>query len=206
MKLSQNGFDMIANFELSAGAARAWGLGEFDAQGNMIGIYPHYVFRKVDGVYKSDGGITLGYGYYVGPKKYEQDAEATKLIDQYATNASFTPPYVPNNGVSYRVPGSTYMPIEEAKALYAVTAPTYEAGVRKFLEDNSIVLKSNQFDALVSFTYNYGIYWWDEDKVMPNFIRNGNGVYDPDEVRRIFAMHDNPDRRAIEAEVFINGY
>ena len=43
-------------------------------------------------------------------------------------------------------------------------------------------------------------------KKLPQFIRDGGGEYDPDEVREVFGLHDNPERRKIEAEVFINGY
>lgn len=82
----------------------------------------------------------------------------------------------------------------------------YVDAVNDFLETNELQLSQNQFDVLVSFTYQYGAGWWKMDKVMPKFIRDGKGVYDPDEVRKVFSMHDTPDRRAIEAEVFINGY
>lgn len=206
MTLSPNGLEMLANFELSSGVAKAWDIGEFDSAGNMIGIYPHYVFAEKNGAYVSDGGITLGYGYYVSEWTYQNNSEARALIDKYAHGAPILPQYVPSNGITYRVPESSYMPIAEARALYEATVPEYERAVREFLEKNSITLTQNQFDALVSFTYNYGSNWWNLDKVMPNFIREGNGVYDPDRVREVFAMHDNPARRAVEAEIFINGY
>ncbi|MDR2025759.1 MAG: hypothetical protein LBQ71_21495 [Hungatella sp.] len=98
------------------------------------------------------------------------------------------------------------MPIDVETPLYETKLKDYENAVYNFINKNNITLKQNQFDALVSFTYNYGVDWWDKDKVMPNFIRDGKGVYDPAEVRRVFGMHDNSTRRLEEAEVFINGY
>lgn len=80
--------------------------------------------------------------------------------------------------------------------------------VNDFLEKNKIVLTQNQFDALVSFTFQYGENWWTKtpEKKLPQFIREGNGIYEPEEVEEIFGLHDSPSRRAIEAEVFIYGY
>lgn len=43
MMISSKEITMIANFELSIGTAKATGIGEFEKQGNTIGIYPHYV-------------------------------------------------------------------------------------------------------------------------------------------------------------------
>lgn len=40
---------------------------------------------------------------------------------------------------------------------------------------------------------------------MTKLMKSGRWINNPDEVRRVFAMHDNPERRAKEAELFING-
>ena len=48
--------------------------------------------------------------------------------------------------------------------------------------------------------------WWNLDKLMPRFIREGNGTYDQDEVMEVFLEHDNKERRRQEAELFNNGY
>ncbi len=206
MMISPKGITMIANFELSIGTAKATGIGEFDKQGNMIGIYPHYVFKLVNGNWVSDGGITLGHGYYVSKSIYETNKEAKKLIDKYAYGASFKPSYIPTNGLSYKVKGSSYMPVKEETVIYNNKLKDYVNAVNDFLKSNNIRLNQNQFDALVSFTYQYGTNWWELDKVLPEYIRQGKGTYAPDEVRKIFNMHDDPARRAKEAEVFINGY
>ncbi len=59
---------------------------------------------------------------------------------------------------------------------------------------------------LVSFSHNYGDNWWTitPEKVLPKFIREGKGNYNPNDVIRIFKMHDNPDRRTQEANIFYN--
>ena len=75
------------------------------------------------------------------------------------------------------------------------------------------MLQQHQFDALVSFTYQYGQDWWTQKdeygelrRELPKFIRNGKGVYEPMEVMKVFLLHDYKARRTKEAEVFINGY
>ena len=211
MVISPEGTLMIADFELTESTAKGWNIGEFDKDEVWIGIYPYYVFKNVGSdkkpVWESDGGITFGYGYYVNEKAYNQGGKAKEFIDTYVPNASFTPPYIPSNGVPYKVSRSSYMPMDEAIKIYKEKLSEYEDAVNDFLKNNGeIMLEQHQFDALVSFTYQYGKNWWTKDKVMPNFIREGNGVYDSDKVREIFGMHDNPSRRAIEAEVFINGH
>ncbi|MDR1773215.1 MAG: hypothetical protein LBS02_21650 [Hungatella sp.] len=176
----------------------------------MIGIYPHYIFKNIgtqdNPQWVSDGGITFGHGIYVTKSMYDSDRKIKKMVGKYAPGASFVPPSTPSNGVPYKIPNSKAMPIDVETPLYETKLKDYENAVYNFINKNNITLKQNQFDALVSFTYNYGVDWWDKDKVMPNFIRDGKGVYDPAEVRRVFGMHDNSTRRLEEAEVFINGY
>ena len=65
------------------------------------------------GKYISDGGITFGYGHYVSASEYANDAEERKLVDTYIKNVSILPSQIPAEGVPYKVPNSTYVPIEE---------------------------------------------------------------------------------------------
>ena len=208
LQVSPQGMEMIAGFELSAGDAKRLGIGEFDENGELIGIYPHYVFKQDSaGNWISDRGITFGYGHWVSEETYNSKKDAKALVDKYAPGASLMPEVIPNNGRSYKVPDSSYMPIEEAKELLAADIEKFENAVNDFLFENNVKLNRNQFDALVSFTYQYGENWWGkEEKKMPEFISEGKGTYDEEEVRRVFALHDNKERRAKEAEVFINGY
>jgi len=88
------------------------------------------------------------------------------------------------------------------------TVAEYMEAVDSFLSKHHIILEKHQFDMLVSFTYNYGSNWWTRvpEKVMPRFIREGNGVYNPAMVMEIFEMHENIDRRREETKIFSNGY
>ena len=48
---------------------------------------------------------------------------------------------------------------------------------------------------------------WDEDWNIAKFIRDGNGIYDPDEAMSVFGSYTRfEERRLAEAEIFINGY
>lgn len=203
--ISGQGINRIKQFELSDSIIQSWGLGEYDENGDLIGVYPYYVFRKASGGgYESDGGITFGYGHYVRSASEDDDRE---LMEMYAPGASFTPPYIPENGASYRVPGSSYIPMQLAEDIYGRDLDEAIMALNNFLKNDDIRLTQYQFDALVSFTYNYGTDWWGrEDKKMPNFIRDGCGSYDPDEVMEVFLEHDNKERRRQEAELFNNGY
>ncbi len=61
---------------------------------------------------------------------------------------------------------------------------------------------------LVSFSHQYGNNWWtiDPEKALPKFIREGQDSYNPDDVISVFNKHDYKDRRAVEANIFNNGY
>lgn len=207
LHISDQGIQMIANFELSEEVIESWGLGEFDENKNLIGIYPYYVFKKDENKnYISDGGITFGFGHWVSEGVYKASASDKELVDQYALGASFTPPYISTDGKSYKVTNSLYISVEKAQELLMCDLLEAEIALNKFLMSNSVNLNQNQFDALVSFTHQYGANWWMKDKVMPKFIREGKGNYDPKDVREKFAEHDYKERRSVEAEVFINGY
>ncbi len=122
--------------------------------------------------------------------------------------ASILSSYIPENGVSYKVPNSSYVPMEKVLELLAKDLKKEEDAVNLFLEINHISLNFHQFDALVSFTHQYGVGWWffEEEKQLPKFIRTKNGDYDPNEVEYVFSLHDYKERRAEEAKVFNVGY
>ena len=208
MTISEQGLKTIADFELSEAIIKAWGLGAYDANGNIIGIYPHYVFKKTVNGWVSDGGITFGYGHYVDQSEYNIIASERALVDTYAKGAPILPLKTPSNGVAYSVPGSSYVPIEEAMRLFREDISGSQSAVNSFLKTHNISLKQHQFDMLVSFTHNYGNGWWTKtpEKVLPKFIREGKGNYNPNDVIRVFEMHDNKERRKQEAEIFNNGY
>lgn len=206
--ISTQGIDKIKQFELSDSIIQSWELGEYDENGNLIGVYPYYVFRKTSGgEYESDGGITFGYGHWINKVKYDSNEYDRLLIDTYAPGAAFIPSSVPPNGRSERVPGSSYISMELAEDILRRDLDEAIIALNSFLENNNIRLTQYQFDALVSFTHQYGKEWWGrEDKLMPNFIKDGNGTYDPDETMEVFLAHDDKKRRREEAELFIYGY
>lgn len=208
MYVSDQGKARIANIELSEGALRGWGLGEYDENDNLLGVYPYYVFREVrNNVYESDGGITFGYGHWIDQSKYEFNEYNRELIDTYAPGAPFEPSDIPAGGISYKVPGSSYLPMELVYEIYMRDLDEFIIALNTFLADNNIELTQYQFDALVSFTHQYRKEWWGmEDKLLPNFIKDGNGTYDPDETMEVFLAHDDKKRRKKEAELFIYGY
>jgi len=217
MRMSPQGVAMLGNFELTPEYARLRGIGQFDSQGNLIGIYPHYVIRTnvVTGQLESDGGITVGYGFQITQASYNQNAVARAIIDRLAPGAPFVPAHV---NFTHRVPGSLPMPIAEARQLLFDTLPRYETPVNNFLYLHGITLAQHQFDVLVSFTYNFGPSTW----VLPErqhwyinrLIRNGppfmpGSTTNPavGTVRHAFSTFtQNQNRRRAEAEIFINGH
>ncbi|WP_312442715.1 lysozyme [Lacrimispora sp.] len=211
MTTSSDGRKMIAGFEQNADTLHptGWGLGAYDAQGVLVGIYPHYVFKEDgNGGYISDGGITFGYGHWISQAKYNANPDSKLLIDTYCPGASFLPTTIPSDGVSYVVRNSSYISLQKADDLLSEDLKSAEDAVNDFLDNNNVKLNQHQFDALVSFTHQYGENWWTKtpEKVLPKFIRQGNGNYAEADARNTFALHDDPKRRAVEAEVFINGY
>jgi GH24 family phage-related lysozyme (muramidase) len=133
------------------------------------------------------------------------------LIDKYAPNAPFIPTDIPSNGVSRRVPGSKYMPLDVCWELLGITVISFENALNRFLEANSITLKQHQFDAMISFSYQYGEHWWILDKEMPKFLKRGD--FSPEETMRVFLLHvprgeadPNYNRRMAEANLFLYGY
>jgi len=204
---STQGIEMIKEFELSVSYVKKHGLGEIDENGNLIGIYPYYVFKQNNqSEWVSDGGITFGYGHYVSYNEYLKNEDEKNLVDSYISNANFTPEYIPSDGVAYRVENAKLVPINVAEGILKEDLRVAENAVNTFLQKNGILLDQAQFDVLVSFTHQYGPNWWsiEPEKKLPIFIKEGD--YSPDKVRDVFGLHDSKTRRAKEAEIFINGY
>ncbi|WP_372999183.1 glycoside hydrolase family protein, partial [Lutispora sp.] len=214
MTLSQDGLMMIANFEMSSEVLKSWGLGEYDDNGNLVGIYPHYVFKNVgtteNPIWISDGGITFGYGHYVNKNDYENSPSERALVDKYANGASILPPTTPSNGIAYKVPNSLAMSMEEVWSIFREDLAESEDAVNDFLITHNISLEQHQFDMLVSYTHNYGNYVWtltgEKEKVLVKYFREVGGNFTAEGVMNAFESSSNPARRTQEAEIFINGY
>ena len=203
--LSNQGRDMLKEFEASSGVLKKSGIGFFDDDDNLIGIYPHYVFKLKDGEYISDGGITFGYGHYVSQLMYEKEEVSRVLVDTYAQNVSIIPQYIPEDGRSYPAEGSIPVPMECVDELFMDDISYEVEYINNFLYENNIELTQNQFDVIVSFHHQYGIHRLDDpDREMTKFLLKGD--FSDEEVRRVFGLHEYQERRKKEAEVFIYGY
>ncbi len=174
---STQGIEMIKEFELSVSYVKKHGLGEIDENGNLIGIYPYYVFKQNNqSEWASDGGITFGYGHYVSYNEYLKNEDEKNLVDSYISNANFTPEYIPSDGVAYRVENAKLVPINVAEGILKEDLRVAENAVNTFLQKNGILLDQAQFDVLVSFTHQYGPNWWsiEPEKKLPIFIKPAN--------------------------------
>ncbi len=121
---------------------KATGIGVFNKQGDLIGIYPHYV---------GDGGITLGYGHYIR-EAYLHDQSYETLLRKYVPNKN-----TPMNGKGGMVvPGSKYMKLEDALSLFEEDIKKHEDALNYYLKEAGIPITSNEFDALILVRFNDG--------------------------------------------------
>lgn len=215
MVMSNVGRRMLMNFELTADYARGRGIGQFDNQGNLIGVYPHYVITVRNGVLVSDGAITLGYGIAIFPHHVDQNdsvnynPEFAELYNTYAPGAPFT---TANTSATHAVPGSSPVSMEKLQPLFTNRLQRYENALNNFLEDINVQLEDYQFDVFASFTFNMGTETWTlpdrQDWYINQLLRNGP-PFDPDEVRRAFQAFintgENVNRRARERDILIDG-
>ncbi len=100
----------------------------------------------------------------------------------------------------------------EATALLNKEMPIYVNAVNNFIKSYELTLTQNQFDALVSFSYNCGQNVWKksvDDFTLKKLIVNGN--WDENEITKAFAMWNKAgstvlpglvERRAREAALF----
>ena len=104
-------------------------------------------------------------------------------------------------------PDDVYVTFADADTMMREVIVSYEEALNAFLNKHKIPITQYQYDALISFTYNYGVEWWESipEKVLPNYIRKGNGIYYPAKTLSTFEQHDNVDRRRREASLFSYG-
>ena len=104
---------------------------------------------------------------------------------------------------------------EQADRLLRVRLKEFEEKLDAFLEKNRITLRDNQYDALMSFTYNNGAYWMDEKKPtrIASLLISGN--YTVNEFASAYGIwcHVSSadihmgliERRIYELKLFFNG-
>ena len=107
----------------------------------------------------------------------------------------------------------------QADALFAQDLKNYEAAVNVYIDNYRISLNQNQFDALVSFTYNCGVEWVNNSWRIANYLKkgfkdsNGNPIADQ-EIADAFGVISNSGagllpglikRRIEEAKIFLYG-
>ena len=115
-------------------------------------------------------------------------------------------------------PGDTITKAE-AEAKFAKDLKNYEAAVNVYIDNYHLSLNQNQFDALVSFTYNCGVYWVDNGWRLSRYLKNnfkdsdGNPVPDQ-EIADAFGVICSGGsgiltglikRRIEEAKIFLYG-
>ncbi len=98
-----------------------------------------------------------------------------------------------------------------AHQLLKKNLPSYEAGLNSFLKSNDIYVTQNQYDALVSFTYNFGAYVWQREPTIAKYLKKGIEKYTDKQIADAFGLWVNAggvtvqglvDRRAAEAKYF----
>ena len=116
----------------------------------------------------------MGFGIHV-------TSTNNQLYIDYSPGAPIIPATVPRDGQTIRVPNSRAMSMEDAQQLFLNEVRAREDRVNDFAERYNVHLEQHQFDALVSFTYNFdassvwgrtnadGSYFWN----IAQMIRNG---------------------------------
>lgn len=99
-----------------------------------------------------------------------------------------------------------------AHKLLLKVLPSYESGLNSYLKKNNIYVTQNQYDALMSFTYNFGAYvWTSRHPTIAQYLENGIEKYTDQQIAEAFGKWVNAggkplqgliDRRAAEARFF----
>jgi len=164
------------------------------------------------GGFESDGGISIGYGHWISEGEYISDPDEKSLIDTYAPGASLIPSYIPSNGVTYAVPGTSYVPIDIVLNLKRNDVVEYEEKLNEFITTNNLSFEQNQYDMLISLSYQYGKNIWTNHTTFPNYLIESNGNYDSKTIESMFNLYGGGEggnyenRRRTEYSIFNNGY
>lgn len=100
---------------------------------------------------------------------------------------------------------------QKAHELLKKVLPSYEAGLNSFLKKNDIYVNQNQYDALISFTYNFGAYVWTGQVTLGEYLIDGIEKYSDKQIANAFGLWNKAggqvsqglvERRAAEARLF----
>lgn len=173
---SENSVEKLKKLELAD--YQLEDIGVYDSENKLIGMMPYYVMINGDseGVFRDDGGITIGFGHHISAEEWnEKDSEDYLLLKQYVpqnvqmTGIEANTDTIPKSCVLL-VPDSQMIPIEVIEDLFNKDVDIHCTKVQEMLEDDKITVSQNEFDALVIYRYNRG-------KISENaetLLRDGN--------------------------------
>ncbi|MBQ4562322.1 MAG: S-layer homology domain-containing protein [Clostridia bacterium] len=166
------------------------------------------------------GWISLSYAVHTGSKQYSVSAGGLAMIKSLEGYYKFKYWDYSQWSIGYgtrceehEYPNGITEP--EASALLVKVLANYEAYVDSFLGVNGIEVSQQQYDALVSFTYNLGNVWVSSsDFKLRTILLNGIVGYSEQEIRDAFGQFVYAGgqvvngliyRRKVEADMFMKG-
>lgn len=159
--LSREGIEILRELELAD-----WQLedvGEYDENGNLIGIWPYYVMvNNGNGTHSSDGGVTIGVGHYVSATEWADETNPDhQLLAQYVPEGFVVEKITVNNGDllpkgGYLVEGADMVPIDVVYQVFYSDIQKNCGVIADYLASENITVTQNQFDALVICRFNAG--------------------------------------------------
>lgn len=129
-----------------------------DGTGKIVGIYPYYVMTGSKAPYKSDGGITIGYGHYIDRSKLK-DSKESALLYQFVPKNAVISGYSSGDFLANKVPNSSYVPIDTINRLLDDDIKINVDAINDYFikgnnsKNKKISLTQNKFDALVVYRY-----------------------------------------------------
>ncbi len=185
LEISDKAIEVFIDREGNESYLRATGIGQFDKNGKLIGIYPHYA---------NDGGVTLGYGHRITQKALKLEPEQAALYEKYAPGAAF------NGAQGTKVPWGVPMPIEEAHALMLKDIEFYKNRLIGELKERNALQKvrltQQEFDALMLVSFNEG-----NVRTVYDLLINNNR----DRSEWQDWWDENDERESIALDIFFNG-
>lgn len=198
--LSREGIGILRELELAD-----WQLedvGEYDENGNLIGIWPYYVMvNNGNGTHSSDGGVTIGVGHYVSATEWADETNPDhQLLAQYVPEGFVVEKITVNNGDllpkgGYLVEGADMVPIDVVYQVFYSDIQDNCEIIADFLEEKNITVTQNEFEALVIYRFNRGSL----SRVARDYLEEGNR--NPDDWYNVWPAN----RRDICQNLFFGG-